>query len=69
MTPLQTALRLLALITAIFLIFFIIWLFYCRCLRRGAIEPAGQLVQPMHYATAQPHRVEGGRYPAFTLKK
>ena len=61
MTPLQTALRLLALITAIFLIFFIIWLFYCRCLRRGAIEPGG-LGQPMHYATV--HRVEGARHLA-----
>lgn len=62
MTPLQTALRILALITALFLIFLIIWLFYCRC-RRGAIEPLGQNV---HYAMAQPSPAEVG-YQSFLL--
>lgn len=57
MTPLQIALRILALITALFLIFLIIWLFYCRC-RRGALEP-GALGQQVYYAMAQPHKVEG----------
>ena len=53
MTPLQTALRLLALITALFLIFLIIWLFYCRC-RRGAVEPTAAPGQ-VYYAVVQPH--------------
>lgn len=65
MTPLQSALRILALVAAIFLVFLIVWLFYCRCNRRGAIDPNGPVGQPLHYATADPHRVEGGKYPAF----
>ena len=64
MTPLQTALRILALIGALFLIFLIVWLFYCRC-RRGAIEP-GAIGQPVYYATVQPPKAGGGKYPAFT---
>jgi succinate dehydrogenase hydrophobic anchor subunit len=60
MTPLQIALRLLVLVTALFLIFLIVWLFYCRC-RRGAIEP-GTMGQQVYYAMAQPHEAEGGRY-------
>lgn len=66
MTPLQTALRILALVAALFLVFLIVWLFYCRCFRSGAIEPGGPVGQPVHYATADPHKVEGGKYPAFT---
>ena len=64
MTPLQIALRILALIIAFFLIGLLVWLFYCRC-RRGAIEP-GTVGQQMHYAMAQPQKLEGGRPPAFT---
>ena len=52
MTPLQMALRILALVTALFLIFLLVWLFYCRC-RRGAIEP-GTLGQQVHYAMVLP---------------
>jgi hypothetical protein len=62
MTPLQMALRILALVTALFLIFLLVWLFYCRC-RRGAIEP-GTVGQQVHYAMAQPGKLEGG-IPAF----
>ena len=65
MTPLQVALRILVLITALFLVFLIIWLFYCRC-RRGAIDPTGTVGQ-VYYAVAQPHEAEGGGHPAFTL--
>ena len=61
MTPLQNALRILVLVLVLFLIFVIIWLFRCNC-RRGAIEPVGQ---PIHFAIAEPQRVEGGKYPAF----
>ncbi len=53
MTPLQTALRILALITALFLVFLIIWLFYCRC-RRGAIEPNTLGTQKVYYAVVRP---------------
>jgi len=49
----------------VFLVFLIVWLFYCQCNRRGAIDPNGPVGQPLHYATADPHRVEGGKYPAF----
>lgn len=66
MTPLQNALRILALVVALFLIFLLIWLFYCRCYRRGAVEPGGPTGQPLNHATAEPHRAEGGKYPAFT---
>lgn len=66
MTPLQNALRILILVAALFLIFLIFWLFYCACYRRGAIQPNGPTGQPLHYATADPHKVEGGKYPAFT---
>ncbi len=62
MTPLQVALRILVLVTALFLIFLIIWLFYCRC-RRGAIEPNRTMGQ-VYYAVAQPRQVEGGMYRA-----
>jgi succinate dehydrogenase hydrophobic anchor subunit len=63
MTPLQTALRILALITALFLIFLIIWLFYCRC-RRGAIEPTATPGQ-VYYAVAHPNELEGAKYAAL----
>lgn len=66
MTPLQNALRILILVAALFLIFLIVWLFYCACYRRGAIQPNEPTGQPLHYATADPHKVEGGKYPAFT---
>jgi hypothetical protein len=66
MTPLQNALRILILVAAFFLIFLIIWLFYCRCVRRGANEPGGPMGQPLNHAVAEPHRAEGGKYPAFT---
>lgn len=65
MTPLQNALRILIIIAVLFLIFLIVWLFYCNC-RRGAIQPNGPVGQTIQVATADPHRVEGGRYPAFT---
>ncbi len=65
MNPLQTALRILVLVAALFLIFLIVWLFYCRC-RRGAIEP-GLTGQQVHYASVQPQKVEGGKYFALTL--
>src|SRR6266852_6363237 len=60
---LQMLLRLLIITVIIFLIALIIWLFYCRCYRRGALEPVGQ---PLNHATVEPHRAEGGKYPAFT---
>lgn len=70
MSPaLQTALRILALTLAIFLIFLIIWLFYCRCYRRGAVDPGQPIGRPLNHATAEPHRAEGGRFPAFTPKE
>lgn len=56
MTPLQMALRILALVTALFLIFLVVWLFYCRC-RRGAIDP-GTVGQQVHYAMARPHKLK-----------
>ena len=57
MTPLQNALRILAFVAALFLIFLIIWLFRCNC-RRGAIEPNGAVGQPTYYAAVAPHRTE-----------
>ncbi|HEY6230833.1 MAG TPA: hypothetical protein VIW64_06205 [Pyrinomonadaceae bacterium] len=69
MNPLQPLLRILIITVIFFLIFILVWLFYCRCYRRGAIDPNGPygtVSQPLHYATAQPNRVEGGKYPAFT---
>jgi hypothetical protein len=63
---LQNALRLLIFAVIIFLFALIIWLFYCRCLRRGAIEPGGPTGQPLNHAVAKPQRAEGGKYPAFT---
>ena len=57
-------LRLLIIIAILFLIAFIIWLFYCRCFPRGkdSTEPVGR---PLLTAIAEPHHVEGGKYPAF----
>jgi hypothetical protein len=52
MNPLQTALRLLVFVVIFFLLALIIWLFYCRCVRRGALEPG----QPGGYAVAELHR-------------
>ena len=64
MTPLQNALRILVFVLILFLIFVIFWLFRCNC-KRGALEPNNPVGQPIHFATAEPHRVEGGKYPAF----
>ena len=50
MTPLQNALRILVLVAALFLLFFIVWLFRCNC-KRGAIEPNGSMSQPIYYAS------------------
>ena len=63
MTPLQNALRILAFVAALFLIFLIIWLFRCNC-RRGAIEPNGAVGQPTYYALVAPDRTEVGKYRA-----
>ena len=63
MNPLQNALRLLILVAAFFLLALIVWLFYCNC-RRGAFQPNDPVGQPVHYASAPPHRAEGGKYPA-----
>jgi len=65
---LQNALRILALIAALFLIFLIVWLFWCRCYR-GAVGPNQPYGRPLNSATAEPQRAEGGRYPAFTPKQ
>jgi hypothetical protein len=69
MNPLQPLLRILIITVIFFLIFILVWLFYCRCYRRGSIEPNGPygtVSQPLNYATAKSNRVEGGKFPALT---
>jgi len=60
-------LRLLMIVAILALIALIVWLFWCQCHRLGkTYGESGE--RPLLHGSADPHRVNGGQFPPFTVR-